>query len=191
MILILKLRALLLRNILRRPPCDKHTSLGARGQGLVGGRGGGQAGGWAKEGGQKRGMLKRLLILILPSLSTLTLTLTCLTSYWTASAKAVSTIEILIRRVQLQSVDVNVKMKCINFSLELTSWWRCKTSTPSSTTVFFLGNHPLTDSRILKGLLSIILQFLRHLLHLSVSGAKLQESSLLNKIGCRSRLFLQ
>jgi hypothetical protein len=50
MILILKLRALLLRNILRHHHCDN-------GQGLVGGRGRGrgQAGGWAKEGGQKRG----------------------------------------------------------------------------------------------------------------------------------------
>ncbi len=186
------LRTLLLRNILCRPPCDKHTSLGARGQGLVGGRGGGQAGGRAKEGGQKRGMLKHLLILILPSLSMLTRTLTCLTSCWTALVKAVSMIEILIRRVKLQSVDVNVKMKCINFSLELTSWWRCKTSTPSSTTIFFLGrNHQLTNSIFLKGLLSNILQFLQHLLHLSISGAKLQESSLLNEIGCRRRLLLQ
>ncbi len=121
------------------------------GRGLVGGRGRGQVGGQAKEGRHKRGTLKHLLILILPSLSMLTLTLTCLTSCWTASVKALSMIEILIRRVQLKSVDVNVKMKCINFSLELTSWWRCKTSTLSSTTVLFLGgNHQLTNSRILK-----------------------------------------
>ncbi len=137
-------------------------------------------------------MLKHLLILILPSLSTLTLTLTCLTSCWKASVKVLSTIDILIRRVQLQSVDVNVKMKCINFSLELTLWWRCKTSIPSSTTVLFLGgNYWLTNSRILKCLLSSILQFLLHLLHLSVSGAELQEFSLLNKMGCRKRLLLQ
>ncbi len=185
------LHALLLRNILRCPPCDKHTSLGTCGQGLVGGRGGGQAGGWDKEGGQKRETLKYLLILILLSLSTLTLTLTCLTSCWTALVNALSMIEILIRRVQLQSVNVNVNIKCINFSLELTSWWWYKTSTPSSTTVHFLGgNHQLTNSQILKGLLSSILQFLLHLLHLSVSGAKLQEASLLNKIGCWRRLLL-
>ncbi len=95
------------------------------------------------------------LILILSSLSTPTLKLTCLTSYWTALVKALSTKEILIRRVQLQSVDVDVKMKCINFFLELTSGWRCKTWTPSSTTVLFLGgNHQLTNSRILKALLT-------------------------------------
>jgi hypothetical protein len=43
----------------------------------------------------------------------------------------------------------------------------------------------------LKGLLSSILQFLQHLLHLSISEAKLQESSLFNKIGCWRRLLLQ
>jgi hypothetical protein len=55
------------------------------------------------------------------------------------------------------------------------------------------GNHQLnnSNSRIIKFLLSSILQFLLHLPHLSVSGAKLQESSLLNKIGCRRRLLLQ
>ncbi len=55
---ILMLRTLLLRNILCHPPCDKHASLGTRGQGLVGGRGEGQVGGRAKEGRQKRGHRK-------------------------------------------------------------------------------------------------------------------------------------
>jgi len=47
--------------------------------------------------------------------------------------------------------------------------------------------HQLADSRILRGLLSSTLQFLLHLPHLSASGAKLQESSLPNKIGCWRR----
>jgi hypothetical protein len=57
-----------------------------------------------------------------------------------------------------------------------------------STTVLLIGGkHQLTDSRILRGLLSSTLQFLLHLLHLSASGAELQESSLPYKIGCRRR----
>ncbi len=133
-------------------------------------------------------MLNNLLILILSSLSMPTLKLTCLTSCWTASVKALSRKEILLRRVQLRSADINVKMKCFNFSLG----WRCKTSTSSSKIVLFLGgNHQLTNSRILNGLLSSILQFLLHLLHLSVSGAEFQESSQLNKAGCRRSLLLQ
>jgi len=47
--------------------------------------------------------------------------------------------------------------------------------------------HQLTDSRILRGLLSSTLQFLLHLHHLSASGAELQESSLPNEINCRRR----
>jgi hypothetical protein len=56
--------ALLLRNILRHaPPCDKHTSLGAR----AGAGRRGEAGGWAKEGKGKGGHKKILTSLLDPS----------------------------------------------------------------------------------------------------------------------------
>jgi len=52
------------------------------------------------------------------------------------------------------------------------------------------GNRQPTDSRIWRDLLSSTLRFLLRLPHLSASGAKLQESSLSNKIGYRRRLLL-
>jgi hypothetical protein len=52
----------------------------------------------------------------------------------------------------------NIKTKVYNCPL---NWWK----------------HQLTDSRILRGLLSSTLQFLLHLPHLSASGAELGKSS--------------
>jgi hypothetical protein len=52
------------------------------------------------------------------------------------------------------------------------------------------GNRQPTDLRIWRDLLSSTLPFLQHPPHLSASGAKLQESSLSNEIGCRRRLLL-
>ncbi len=130
-----------------------------------------------------------LLFLIFPSLLT---QLTCLTSCWTASVAtlALSMMQLLMIKMTLQLQKCCVKMNCISFSLEMSSRWKCRTLKWKPSTVLFLGgNHQPTDSRIFRGLLSTILQFLLHPPHLSTSGAKLQDSSLSDEIVCRRRLL--
>ncbi len=94
----------------------------------------------------------------------------------------------MIRRVILQRV--NVRMNCVNCFLETTSIWKCTSNQRSTTVICLGGNHQLIDTRIKESLSSIILPSLQHLLHLSISGVKQQESSLSSKIEWKKMLLL-